>query len=298
MHFSSDINRPPYEAQDAYLQVTSGCSHGTCEFCSFYKDARFKASPMDEIEADINELAQYGARYNRIYLQGADPFILPFKRLKVIAELIYKHLPWVKTIGGYARVDNLKNKTKEELRELKEMGYGGFYFGIETGDNFLLKRMNKGYSSDVIIEQMSKLGEAEMDYVGNFLGGLGGHGYGLSHARETARVSNIIRPTRIYASELTLFPNTPLIKDVKVGKYEEATEVERFEEMQEFLRCITIPTVFKAEHVTIPMPIRGNLPDDRNRMIAELQQLISQVRLGSVTIVTMYMACKRNKLKL
>jgi radical SAM superfamily enzyme YgiQ (UPF0313 family) len=229
---------------------------------------------MEEIEADIRELAQYGTRYNRIYLQGADPFILPYKKLKVIAELIHEYLPRVKTIGGYARVDNLKNKTVEELCELKEMGYKGFYFGIETGDDFLLKRMNKGYSSDVIIEQMSKLREAGMDFVGNFLGGLGGHEYGLSHARETARVSNIIKPTMIYASELTLFPDTPLMQDVKEGKFVEATEVERFEEMQEFLRCITIPTVFKAEHVTIPVPIRGNLPEDRNRMIGELQRLI------------------------
>jgi hypothetical protein len=87
-------------------------------------------------------------------------------------------------------------------------------------------------------------------------------------------VSNIIKPTMIYASELTLFPDTPLMQDVKEGKFVEATEVERFEEMQEFLRCITIPTVFKAEHVTIPVPIRGNLPEDRNRMIGELQRLI------------------------
>jgi radical SAM superfamily enzyme YgiQ (UPF0313 family) len=93
---------------------------------------------MEEIEADIRELAQYGTRYNRIYLQGADPFILPYKKLKVIAELIHEYLPRVKTIGGYARVDNLKNKTVEELCELKEMGYKGFYFGIETGDDFLL----------------------------------------------------------------------------------------------------------------------------------------------------------------
>lgn len=61
MHFSSDINRPPYEADDAYLQVTSGCSHGACVFCTFYKDAPFKASPMEEIVSDIRELAAYGA---------------------------------------------------------------------------------------------------------------------------------------------------------------------------------------------------------------------------------------------
>ena len=160
------------------------------------------------------------------------------------------------------------------MRDLTKAGYGGFYFGIESGDDNLLRRMHKGYTSEDIVKQMSKLGEAGMPFVGNFLGGLGGHNYGLSHARETARVSNIIRPDMIYASELTLFPDTPLMQDVKDGKYEEATEVERFEEMQEFLRCLTIPTVFKAEHVTMPSPIRGRLPEDRDRMIQELQSLI------------------------
>lgn len=274
MHFSSDINRPPYEANDAYLQVTRGCSHGKCDFCTFYKDARFHVSPMNEVEQDILELKNYGPRYDRIFLQGADPLILPFKRLMEISDLIHKHLPWVQTIGGYARVDNLKNKTVEQLRELKQAGYGGFYFGIESGDDNLLRRMHKGYTSEDIVKQMSKLGEAGMDFVGNFLGGLGGHGYGLSHARETARVSNLIHPDMIYASELTLFPDTPLMQDVKDGKFVEATEVERFEEMQEFLRSLTIPTVFKAEHVTMPSPIRGKLPEDRDRMIQELQNLI------------------------
>ena len=64
MHFSSGINRPPYEANDAYLQVTSGCSHDKCDFCTFYKDARFHASPLKEIEEDILELKEYGPSYD------------------------------------------------------------------------------------------------------------------------------------------------------------------------------------------------------------------------------------------
>ena len=129
MHFSSDINRPPYEAKDGFLQVTSGCSHGRCEFCTFYKDAPFRISPMDEIKEDIDELSRYGWNFDRIYLQGADPFILPFGMLKEIAEYIHEKIPEVKTIGGYARVDNLKNKSVEELRQLYELGYSNFYFG-------------------------------------------------------------------------------------------------------------------------------------------------------------------------
>ncbi|MBP2638587.1 MAG: coproporphyrinogen oxidase [Firmicutes bacterium] len=274
MHFSSGINRPPYEAQDAYLQITSGCSHGKCEFCTFYKESPFKLSPLEEVEEDIKELRDSGWQFDRIYLQGADPFIRKYEDLMQIADMIHTYLPQVTSIGGYARVDNLRNKTVEQLKNLKDTGYSYFYFGMESGDDKLLDRMNKGYHSDTIIEQCRKMDEAGMLYIGNFLGGLGGHGWGLGHARETARVLNELHPALVYASELTLFPDTPLSRDVALGEFTEACELERIQEMQEFIRCLNTPTVFKAEHVTIPVPIHGKVPDDKEKMIARLQNVI------------------------
>ncbi len=281
MHFSSGINRPPYEAMDAFLQVTSGCSHGKCEFCTFYKDSPFKVSPMSEVEEDIKELACYGWNFDRIYLQGADPFILSYDKLAKVAELIHKYLPQVKTIGGYARVDNIKNKSVEELRKLYEMGYTNFYFGNESGDDYILNRMDKGYNAQFVVEMLSRLDEAGMPYIMNFLGGLGGHGYGLDHALKSADVINQLHPTMVYASELTLFPDTPLSKDLKEGKFVEATEQERFEELKALIQAIKIPTVFKAEHVTLPAPIRGALPKDRDEMVEFLDNLIEAAKKGA-----------------
>lgn len=173
-------------------------------------------------------------------------------------------------------MDNLKNKTVEQLRHLVELGYCYFYFGMESGDDKLLKRMNKGYTSDVIVDQCKKMDEAGMPYIGNFLGGLGGHNYGLSHARESARVINQLKPAMIYASELTLFPDTPLSAEVDAGTFEEATELERIQELQEFIRCLTTETIFRAEHVTIPVPIYGKVPQDNDKMIAKLQRAIDE----------------------
>ncbi len=274
MHFSSGINRPPYEAADGFLQVTSGCSHGKCEFCTFYKDSPFKLSPMEEIESDIRELTQSEWEFDRIYLQGADPFIRRTEDLIKIADLIHRYLPQVRSIGGYARVDNLKNKTVEQLKELAALGYGYFYFGVESGDDKLLDRMNKGYHADFVLEQCKKMDEAGMPWIGNFLGGLGGHNWGLSHAQETAKIYNQLKPAMIYASELTLFPDTPLSTDVDAGKYEEATETERIQEMQEFIRCLNIPTIFRAEHVTMPTRINGRVLEDKAAMIDQLQRLL------------------------
>ncbi|HAJ73758.1 MAG TPA: radical SAM protein [Lachnospiraceae bacterium] len=283
MHFSSGINRPPYEAQDAFLQITSGCSHGDCAFCTFYKDAPFRISPIETVEEDIKELASgWYYPFNRIYLQGADPFIAPYDYLKKVADLIHKYLPNVKSIGGYARVDNVRNKTVEQLRDLVKEGYSNFYFGNETGDDYLLERMNKGYRAEDVVRYMSMLDEAGMEYIMNFLGGLGGHNYGLSHAQKSAEVINQLHPTMVYASELTLFPDTPLSKDVKEGLFTDATEEERFVEMKEFINCLTTPTVFKAEHVTIPVPVRGRLPEDKQDMIGLLDRLIERAKAGEL----------------
>lgn len=282
MHFSSDINRPPYEAYDGFLQITSGCSHGTCEFCTFYKDAPFRISPMSEVEADIKELGASGIPFKRIYLQGADPFIVKTEMLLQVADLIHTYIPSVTSIGGYARIDNLKNKTVEDLKKLVAAGYSNFYFGNESGDNTLLDVMNKGYHADEVVRECKKMDEAGMEYILNFLGGLGGHNYGLSHAIESAKVINQLHPTMVYASELTLFPDTPLSRRKKDGTFVEATEVERLEEMKEFINDLTIDTVFIAEHVTIPIPVRGKLPQDKAKMLTQLDREIEMAKKGQM----------------
>lgn len=275
MHFSSGINRPPYEAQSAYLQVTSGCStHNQCAFCSFYKESSFKVSPIDEIKEDLKELRSRKLNAKRIFLQGADPFVLSYDKLMIIAELIHEYLPTVESIGGYARINNITNKSITELSDLSEVGYSNPYFGIESGDDVILNRMHKGYTSELITEQCSKMDAAGFKYVANFLNGLGGHGYGMKHAHDSAKILNGLKPTMIYASSLTLMPGTPLYKQAQTGEFEEATEVEKLQEMMEFINMLTIPTIFQAVHVSIAVPIVGKIPRDKDEMIAKLQRVI------------------------
>lgn len=273
MHFASNVVRPPYEAQSAYLQVTSGCSHNACRFCTYYKDAPFAVSPENEIIEDLQELKSYGIPFPRIWLQGADPFLLRFDRLKRIAELIHTYLPFVKSIGGYGRVDSLRNKTAEQLRELKDLGYSGIVFGIESGDEKILSYMNKGYHADEIVPQLSKMDEAGLPYEVIFLSGLGGRGYGLGHAQKTAKALNQLHPDRILIAGLTIFPDTPLMKDVRSGEFQEATEGERILELQEFIRCLQIPTLIDATNASIITTIYGRIPEQKQEMFDRLQAI-------------------------
>lgn len=273
MHFASNIVRPPYEANSVYLQVTSGCSHNACRFCTYYKDAPFAVSPEREIVEDLEELASYGMAFPRIWLQGADPFLLSFSRLKRIANLIHKYLPFVKTIGGYGRIDSLKNKTVEQLKELKELGYSGIVFGVESGDDKILKFMNKGYKANEIVPQLSKMDEAGLPYEVIFLSGLGGKGYGLDHAKKTAAVFNQLHPDRVLIAGLTIFPDTPLMQDVRKGTFVEATEGERVLELTEFLKDLNIDTLVDATNASIITTIYGRVPERKANMISRLQYI-------------------------
>lgn len=273
MHFASNVVRPPYEANSVYLQVTSGCSHNACHFCTYYKDAPFAVSPEREIVEDLEELASYGMAFPRIWLQGADPFLLSFSRLKRIANLIHKYLPFVKSIGGYGRIDSLKNKTVEQLKELKELGYSGIVFGVESGDDRILKFMNKGYKADEIVPQLSKMDKAGLNYEVIFLSGLGGKGYGLDHARKTAEVFNQLHPDRVLIAGLTIFPDTPLMQDVRKGTFVEATEGERVLELKEFLKDLNIDTLVDATNASIITTIYGRVPERKANMISRLQYI-------------------------
>ncbi len=272
MHFSCGIVRPPYEAGSCFLQVTSGCSHNKCRFCTFYKEAPFSVSPESEIREDLQEIRNSGWKVKRIFLQGADPFLLTYDKLKHIMELIRAYLPWDVSVGGYGRVDSLKNKTAEQLKSLKEIGYDMLVFGIESGDDAVLDKMNKGYHAEDIVEQLSKMDAAGMHYSVIFLYGLGGHGYGMGHAIKTAEVLNRLSPVRVLASGLSIFPDTPLMEEVRRGEFVEATETEKLQELSTFVEKLKIRTLLDATNVSNMMPVYGYLPEDRENILAMLKK--------------------------
>jgi len=172
----------------------------------------------------------------------------------------------------YGRVDSVKNKSVEQLRSLKEMGYDMIVFGIESGDDAVLDKMNKGYHASDIVEQLSKMDEAGMHYSVIFLYGLGGHDYGMGHAVKTAEVLNHLSPVRVLASGLSIFPDTPLMEEVRRGEFVEATETEKIQELYTFVKTLDIHTLLDATNVSNMMPVYGHLPEDKEKILSMLKQ--------------------------
>jgi len=267
MHFSGDINRPPYETADAYLQTTQGCSHNRCLFCTYFKDQKFKKSSIEEIESDIKEIGKYFGTPKRIFLQGADGYAADYDTLMKTAELLKKYVPSVETIGGYARIDNFFDKTEEQIRNMAAVGFSNPYIGVESGDDVVLKRINKGYTAAQARAVLEKIDAAGLPYIVNFLNGAGGHNYGLANAQRTAALYDGLKPTMINTSMLTVVPGTPLYRAMQKGAYVESTEKEKLEEIFEFVRCLTNDTIFMNEHASNLFHVQCKLPDAKTELL-------------------------------
>ena len=281
MHYTGTIWRPPYEASSLLLEVTAGCTHHNCKFCTLYNDLpfKFRMSPLDDIESDLQEAAQRSKRwsgfhFDRAFLTGANPFVLNYERLMDIAGLIHKYTPSVKTIGCFARITDITPKTDEELASLHQAGFDGLTIGIETGDNEALRFMNKGYAAADIVTQCSRLDRAGIHYSFFYLVSISGAGRGEIGAKLTADICNQIHPTLIGANMLTIYPDSELYQEIQRGAWTEESEIEKYKEIRALVEQLTIPTTFAALGASNAFQLYGELPKDKRELLKTLDTII------------------------
>lgn len=279
MHYTGTIWRPPYEASSLLIEVTAGCTHHKCKFCTLYDDLpfKFRMSPLQDVEADLAE-AQAQLRFchqrvDRIFLVGANPFVLKYERLKGIADLVHKYFPECSTIGCFARVTDVSIKTDEELKALNGLGYDGLTIGVETGDGEALNFMQKGYSPDEIVEQSHRLDVANIQYDYFYLAGISGAGRGKIGALETAKVFNQTHPQIIGTSMLTIYPESKLFNEIQSGNWAEEKELEKLEGLETLIANLNIPVFFATLGASNAIWVQGQLPKDKQAMVSHLKEV-------------------------
>ncbi len=291
MHYTGTIWRPPYESDSLLIEVTAGCTHHKCKFCTLYEELpfNFRMSPLEDIEADLSEaqmlfhtpngkladklfgLSERSCR--RVFLVGANPFALRFERLREISNLIRKYFPDCETVGCFARVTDITLKTDDELRQLHNLGYEGLTIGVETGDDAALAFMNKGYTALDIVHQTKRLDAAGISYNFFYLTGIAGKGCGVESAIESAKVFNMTRPKIIGSSMLTVFPSSELYQEIKNGNWAEESELEKLEELKTLIANLDIPVHFASLGASNAVWVNGVIPKDKEKMIAELEMV-------------------------
>lgn len=277
MHYTGPIYRPPYEAQSLLLQVTVGCAHNKCIYCTMYKDIKFCAEPLEQIKEDILEAKEtYGNSLRRVFLVNGDAFVLSASKLTAIAELIHEHLPSVNVITMYASINNIKAKTDEELAALRKLKINELWIGVETGDRETLEYLNKGFTLDDTYTQLERLNKAGIQHIDIFMFGTGGRGKGSQHAKNTAKLINTIKPAAIATTTLGAFGDSKLAEDVEKGIFDPATELEVLEEQKELLNLIDVDGIYYLGiHAINTVSFDAQLPKDRDKAIRAIDNAIN-----------------------
>ena len=261
MHYEGICIRPPSEAFSILLQVTLGCSHNKCSFCGTYKDKRFQIKDDKIILGDILFASKYMKQQDRVFLMDGDALIIPQKRLMWILDRIREHLPWVKRVGAYANAKSIRMKTLEQLIELRKNNLGILYLGVETGDDELLKKINKGTSAENLVNMGRKVKEAGIKLSVTVLLGIAGREGSLRHARATGKLLSAMDPNYVGALTLMLIPGTPMHEEFANGTLELPTEREFLMELREMIANTNLSRgLFFSNHASNYLPVKARLP--------------------------------------
>ena len=264
MHYTGTIYRPPFEARSLLLQVTTGCSHNRCSFCTMYRDEPFRVEPLEQIEEDLAEARQYVPNVTRVFLENGDPFALSADRLEQIAVMIHAYLPRVETIAMYASIKNVIGKSDEELRRLRNLGINELNIGVESGLDEALVYMNKGYTSDQAKHELNRLKEAGIDYGANIILGCAGPERRHENAAATAALLNETKPYLIFTGTIHSDSGCPLYEDIQNGRFVESTFGEYLDEEEELLELLELTDCYLfGLHPSNIVTMHGNLPEDK-----------------------------------
>ena len=245
-----------------------------------YKDVPFRMSPMEWIEEDLKELSGMDKDARTIQLLSANPLVLPYDKLAPIFEMIRKYLPKMEYIYLAGRVNDVRNKTVEELKKLKELGMREISLGVESGDDWTLDRIRKGYHAEDIAEQCHKLEEAGINYWMTFLNGVAGRERSRDHALHSAEIFSRCKPMLVGTGGLTLFPRTPLLEEAERGEFDPLTEKEMLEELKLFVENLTCDCYFITHHTISGVNLSG--PDFLARKEKIVSALAEEIEHGDM----------------
>jgi len=263
------IIRPPSEADSLLLPVTIGCSHNKCTFCGTYPGVKFRIRHLEDIKQDIDKVAQdYSWSLRRVFLEEGDALIAPQYILVGVLKYLKEKFPYLERIGTYATPQAALIKSVDELKELNRLGLKIAYMGVETGDEELLKKINKGVNYDQVVEAGRKLKQAGITLSVTVILGLGGIEGSKNHALKTAKILSDIDPDFAGTLTILLVPGTPLHKDWEEGRFSLISPFQSLEELKLIIQNSNFTNCFfTANHASNYLPIKARLPEQKAEVI-------------------------------
>jgi radical SAM superfamily enzyme YgiQ (UPF0313 family) len=276
MQYEGNIIRPPSEADSILLQVTVGCSHNKCTFCGAYKDKRFKIKDDLIIFQDIEYASRHFQDKKRVFLCDGDVMIIPQERLVRILEKIKADLPWISRVGIYANAKSLHRKSLEDLKDLRSLGLGIVYMGLESGDDETLLNVRKKGDSKFIIREGQKVRAAGIKLSITVVLGLAGPERSEIHAKETGRALSEMDPEFVGALSLMLVPGTPLYEEWQERKFILMEAVDLLKELRTMILHTQLSRgLFLSNHASNYLPLRFRMPKGKESALQIIDRALS-----------------------
>ena len=272
------------EAYTVQVPVTVGCSYDKCLYCRLNQGRKFRELSLDEISGHVQNLREIheGRKATRFLLAGGNPFVLNTEKLLRIAEVIRDKFPECEYISAFSRADDVTRKTPAELKTLHEAGYNRLCIGVESGSDEVLLFQNKGITRQGNLEAMKMLDDAGMLYSAYIMLGLGGQDMTEAHVNDTASLLNMSRPFELTVVTLVLFKGAKLIEQVKSHDFHRMHPLEAMKEGRKLLSLLEIPTIWDATHKTNIYPLKGKIPEHKDKLLHRIDDVIREIEAGDI----------------
>jgi len=271
--------RPVDEADSLLIRTTRGCPWNRCTFCSLYDGMKFSLRSVPEIKKDILAAKEYfhGHSFETCFLQDGDSFVMQTKDLIEVLKAIKIAFPALKQISSYGRAQTMAKKSSSAMKEISDAGLNKLYCGMESGSIEVLEKVKKGITPQSIIKSANMAREAGMNTTQFIIMGLGGTELSTIHAIETAKVLNEINPDYIRLLTIGVKPGSGLDIQMKNKEFSLPSEADMISEQRMMLDGLDKITSHYANHhsVDLLLEVRGQFPDDRDRLLGILDQFLS-----------------------
>ena len=275
------VFRPPSEANSFILRVTMGCSHNRCTYCNMYRSVQFRLRSMAEIMAQVNEAKKYKDFIRRIFLADGNALVLETSQLLEILEILHATFPKLRRVACYAGPRDILRKTPEELERLYEAGLTLVYYGMESGDDEVLRHVCKGVTAEESIVAGQRVVASGMKLSMMVILGLGGKSGSKAHAANTALAINAIRPNMLSALTLMMYRGSELRDEYERGEFEILSPGESMGELCELLSALDIPAethcLFRSNHISNHVALAGTLPKDKEKLLCDARRAMVEL---------------------
>jgi len=274
--YSFPLYRPPAEANSIIIQATYGCSYNSCTFCSMYKSKKFEIRKIEDVFAEIDALALDNPNATRVFLADGDALFLETEYLTKLLHYLNQVFAKLRRVSVYATAQNLLEKSDHDLALLKEHKLNLLYYGIETGNEALLRKINKGVSATELITSLNKASKAGIKISATVILGIGGEKHTLEHIKDTANIVNQTSINYLSTLQLGLEDN---VKERFVKAFENFKALDDHQVLDEQIRFLEHldpdnKVIFRSNHASNALHLAGTLPRDKRRLIKELQEAL------------------------